>query len=134
MSERVIKLNVQQDLIEARQAVRELARSMGFSLVDQTRVATAVSEIVRNVFMFAGEGTCTISSSRQSDRMTLSIVVEDRGPGIDDISAALQDGTSSIGSSGLGMPSAQRLMHTFKVESKVGWGTRVTMTLTRHVP
>ncbi len=134
MSERVIKLNVQQDLIEARKVVRELARSLGFGLADQTRVATAVSEIVRNVFRFAGEGACIISSNRQSDRITLTVVVEDRGPGINDINAALQDGYSSVRSSGLGMPAAQRLVHTFKVESKVGRGTRVTMTLTRREP
>ncbi len=111
----------------ARQKVRELAVNMAFSAVDQTRIATAVSELARNSLVFAGEGTVTIYAL-QGDRKGIQIVCEDDGPGIADIELAMADGYSTVKSLGLGLPGTRRLMDEFQLESEPGRGTRVTIT------
>ncbi len=114
-------------IVVARQKVRELAVNMGFSAVDQTRIATAVSELARNILVFAGKGKVAIFAL-QGDRKGIQIVCEDDGPGIADIELAMADGYSTVKSLGLGLPGARRLMDEFQLESEPGNGTRVTVT------
>ncbi len=122
-----IEIASEEGIIVARQKVRELAVNMGFSAVDQTRIATAVSELARNIYQFAGKGMVTIFSLH-GERKGIQIVCEDHGPGIADIDLAMTDGYSTVKSLGLGLPGARRLMDEFQIESEPGKGTRVTVT------
>jgi len=115
------------DVVQARQTGRELAAQVGFSPGDQTVIAAAISEIARNILMYAKRGVVRLQTLNDGGRYGLSIVAEDEGPGIRDVARALQDGYSTSGGLGLGMPGARRLMDEFEVVSEVGQGTRVTM-------
>ncbi|MGH7673155.1 MAG: anti-sigma regulatory factor [Gemmatimonadales bacterium] len=115
------------DIVQARQTGRELAAQIGFSPGDQTVIAAAISEIARNILMYAERGEVRLQTLNDSGRYGLIIVAEDQGPGIRDVARALQDGYSTSGGLGLGMPGARRLMDEFEVVSVVGQGTRVTM-------
>lgn len=112
----------------SRGAVRELARSLGFTVVDQTRLATAVSEIVRNVVLYAKRGKIEfmVIGDRQGDA-GIEVVVEDEGPGVGDIRAVLEGGVSTSGGFGRGIPGARILVDDFEMESEQGVGTRVVM-------
>jgi len=122
-----IEITSSEGIIIARQKVRELAINVGFGTVDQTRIATAVSELARNIHQFAGKGTVTIFSLK-GERKGIKIVCQDNGPGIADIELALSDGYSTMKSLGLGLPGTRRLMDEFEIESKPGKGTRVSIT------
>jgi len=122
-----IEIASSEGIIAARQKVREIASSMGLSAVDQTRIATAVSELARNIYQFAGKGMVTFFSL-EGDRKGIQIVCEDDGPGIADIELAMTDGYSTGKSLGLGLPGARRLMDEFQIESEPGKGTRVIIT------
>lgn len=115
------------DVVQARQRARALAGEAGFSVGDQTVIAAAISEIARNILMYARRGTVTLSVERNGDRDGLIVVAQDQGPGITDIPRALQDGFSTSGGLGLGLPGARRLMDEFEVDSAPGRGTTVTM-------
>ena len=110
------------DVVRAREQGRELAAAHGFSLGDQTVIATAISEIARNILMYAKRGEVNDGS-----RDGLRVIAEDRGPGIRDLPRAMQDGFSTSGGLGLGLPGAKRLMDDFTVDSAPGRGTIVTM-------
>lgn len=122
-----IKISSVEDVVRARQAVRELARELGFGPVDQTRMTTAVSELARNIYQFAGKGLVTVFVL-EGDRKGIRIVCVDNGPGIPDIELAMSNGFSTRGSLGLGLPGSKRLMDEFKIASDPGEGTRVTIT------
>lgn len=115
------------DIVRARQEVRSLAAEAGFSAGDQTVIAAAISEIARNILMYARTGTITARLERNGDRDGIVVVAEDQGPGIADIRRAIQDGFSTSGGLGLGLPGARRLMDDFEVVSEQGQGTRITM-------
>lgn len=115
------------DIVQARQTGRELAAQVGFSPGDQTVIAAAISEIARNIIMYAKRGEVRLRAVNDGGRQGLIVVAEDDGPGIRDVARALQDGYSTSGGLGLGMPGARRLMDEFEVVSEVGQGTRVTM-------
>jgi serine/threonine-protein kinase RsbT len=116
------------DIVHAREKGRELAAHRGFSLGDQTVIATAISEIARNILMYAKRGEMLLAAvADHGGREGLRVVAEDNGPGIRDVSRALQDGYSTSGGLGLGMPGARRLMDEFEVRSEPGHGTTVTM-------
>ncbi len=115
------------DVVQARQRGRELAAEIGFSAGDQTVIAAAISEIARNILMYARRGEVRLTAVNDAGRSGLVIVAEDDGPGIRDVPRALQDGYSTSGGLGLGLPGARRLMDEFEVVSAVGGGTRVTM-------
>jgi serine/threonine-protein kinase RsbT len=115
------------DVVQARQAGRELAAEIGFSAGDQTVIAAAISEIARNILMYAKRGEVRLTKVLDGTRQGLIVVAEDDGPGIRDVSRALQDGYSTSGGLGLGMPGARRLMDEFEVVSALGQGTRITM-------
>lgn len=115
------------DVVQARQTGRELAAEIGFSIGDQTVIAAAVSEIARNILMYAKRGEVRFTKVLDGTRPGLIVVAEDDGPGIRDVSRALQDGYSTSGGLGLGLPGARRLMDEFEVVSAPGQGTRITM-------
>jgi serine/threonine-protein kinase RsbT len=115
------------DVVQARQTGRELAAQLGFSAGDQTVIAAAISEIARNILMYARHGEVRLRTVNDGGRQGLIVVAEDDGPGIRDIGRALQDGYSTSGGLGLGMPGARRLMDEFEVVSEIGHGTRITM-------
>src|SRR5205823_13868825 len=115
------------DVVSARQKGRELAAEAGFSSGDQTVIAAAISEIARNILMYAKRGEVTLGVVTNGDRQGVVIVARDQGPGIRDVERALEDGYSTSGGLGLGLPGARRLMDDFDVSSTVGKGTTVTM-------
>ncbi len=115
------------DIVAARQAVRELATRLGFPRTDLTLIATAVSEVARNIVRFAHAGEVVVEMLEQP-RKGVRIVARDAGPGIPDVAEALRDGFSTYNGLGLGLPGARRLMDEFAIVSEVGRGTTVTMT------
>ena len=114
-------------IVTARQKVRKLAGEIGFGIVDQTRIATAVSELARNIYNYAAKGMVTIFVL-EGDRKGIQVICEDNGPGISDIDLAMTNGYSTSKSLGLGLPGAKRLVDEFQIESEVGKGTRITIT------
>ena len=115
------------DVVTARQRGRDLAAEAGFSSGDQTVIAAAISEIARNILMYAKRGEIALSVVANGDRQGVVVVARDQGPGIRDVSLALQDGFSTSGGLGLGLPGAKRLMDEFEVASEPGRGTTITM-------
>jgi serine/threonine-protein kinase RsbT len=115
------------DVVNARQKGRELAAQAGFSSGDQTVIAAAISEIARNILNYAKRGEVLLSVVTNGDRQGVIVVARDQGPGIPDVQRALEDGYSTSGGLGLGLPGARRLMDDFDVTSSVGQGTTVTM-------
>ena len=115
------------DIVVARQAGRELAGEAGLKGSDLTLVATAISEVARNIVVYAGRGEISLSIVEEGARRGISVVARDDGPGIADLESAMRDGYSTGGSLGLGLPGARRLMDEVEIVSKVGTGTTVTM-------
>jgi serine/threonine-protein kinase RsbT len=120
------------DVVQARQRGRELASEAGFSNGDQTVIAAAISEIARNIVNYAKRGEITLRLVANGDRHGVVVVAEDHGPGIVDVAQAMQDGYTTSGGLGLGLPGARRLMDEFEIHSVVGRGTTVTMTKWRR--
>ncbi len=116
------------DIVLAREQGRVLGREVGFSPTDLTLIATAISEVARNILVFAREGEIILRTVEQNGQKGVAITAEDRGPGIPDISRAMQDGYSTGRGLGIGLPGTRRLMDEFQVRSAVGSGTTVTMT------
>jgi anti-sigma regulatory factor (Ser/Thr protein kinase) len=114
-------------LVEARAAARELATRLGFSRTDATLIATAISEVARNIVVHVGHGAIVMRPLYEEQRYGLQIVAEDEGIGIRDVDAALEDGYAGRGGLGLGLPGARRLMDEFDIETGSDRGTRVTM-------
>jgi serine/threonine-protein kinase RsbT len=123
----VVDVNNSDDIVTARQAGHELARQLGFSLTDVTMIATAISEIARNITSYAGRGEVRVGLQYRDGRQALVIRAEDDGPGIADVERALEDGYSTGRGLGLGLPGARRLMDRLIVESAPGKGTVVEM-------
>lgn len=114
-----------EDVVSARQAVREWALQLGFSLVEQTKIVTAASELARNTIVHGGGGIMRLQALNDADRRGLQLVFEDKGPGIKDIDQALRDGFTTGSGLGLGLGGARRLSSEFEIESSPGQGTRV---------
>ncbi|WP_395837150.1 anti-sigma regulatory factor [Archangium violaceum] len=117
-----------QDLVLVRQAVRTWSAELKFSLVEQTKMVTAASELARNTLDYGKGGQVTLQVIQEGIRRGLRLSFEDQGPGIPDIELALRDGYTSGGGMGLGLGGAKRLVNEFDIVSKVGEGTRVTVT------
>ena len=115
------------DIVAVRARAKDLASVLSFSRTDQTLIAAAVSEIARNIVVYAGSGEIVLRPERGDGRWGLRVVARDEGPGIADPEQALTDGYSTAGSLGLGLPGARRLMDSLEIESELGRGTTVTM-------
>jgi serine/threonine-protein kinase RsbT len=116
------------DVVTARQKGREVSQRLGFTGSDLTIIATAISEIARNIVVHAHQGEITLSAVTTGSRRGISVAARDSGPGIPDITAAMRDGFSTGDRSlGLGLPGARRLMDEFEIQSEVGVGTTVIM-------
>ena len=127
-SELVVPIRTEIDVVIARQRARELASQLRFSSSELTLIATAISEVARNIVIYAGAGEITLRIVEQGPRRGLVVFASDRGPGITDIERAMQDGYSTSRGLGIGLPGSKRLMDEFVVSSEVGKGTVVTMT------
>jgi serine/threonine-protein kinase RsbT len=117
-----------EDIVIARRTAREWSAELGFSLVDQTKLVTAVSELARNTLIHGGGGTATLQVITEKGRRGLRLAFEDKGPGIPDIEMAMTDGYSKGDGLGHGLGGASRLVKDFEIESRVGEGTRVSIT------
>lgn len=125
--DRVVCIASAADIVAARQQGRSLASELGFSSGDLTVVATAISEVARNILEYAGRGEIRLSLCQQGGRRGICVVACDKGPGIPDVERALRPGYSTQKGLGLGLPGAQRLMDEFEIVSAAGSGTTVTM-------
>jgi serine/threonine-protein kinase RsbT len=121
-------IRTSQDLVLVRQAVRTWSAELKFSLVEQTKMVTAASELARNTLDYGKGGEVKLELVQEGIRRGLRLCFEDKGPGIPDIELALRDGYTSGGGMGLGLGGAKRLVNEFDIVSKVGEGTRVTVT------
>ncbi len=122
-----LQVQADSDVVMVRQRVRAHAVALGFSLVDQTKIVTAASELARNVLVHGGGGTASIEPVENGSRKGLRLTFADEGPGIADISLAMRDGYSTAGGLGLGLSGAKRLSNDFEISSGAGKGTRVTV-------
>jgi serine/threonine-protein kinase RsbT len=123
----VVAIRSDGDIVLARQQGRSLATAIGFSATDATLIATAISELARNIVMYAGQGEVIIRSVEISHRKGIVIAARDGGPGIRSIEDVLRDGYSTSGGLGLGLPGVKRLMDEFAIDSELGQGTTVTI-------
>jgi len=123
-----LDLQTEPDIVKARQLVRQFAQTCGFSLVDQTKVVTAASELARNTVKHGGGGVMTVDELRDGTRRGVRVKFEDQGPGIADMNLAMTDGWTSGGGLGLGLTGSKRLSNEFEIESSPGQGTRVVIT------
>lgn len=126
--EHQIELRKEEDVVSARQWVRKWAEEARFSLVDQTKIVTAASELARNTVVHGGGGLMRMQLLSEGARMGLRLEFEDQGPGIPDMELALRDGYTTGGGLGLGLGGAKRLVNQFELQSKPGAGTRVAVT------
>jgi serine/threonine-protein kinase RsbT len=117
-----------EDVVKVRQLTRAFAIAAGLSLVDQTKIITAASELARNVVDYAGSGEVRIDVTEDGGRRGVRLAFEDQGPGIPDIEAALKDGFTTGSGLGLGLSGSRRLANEFAIESRAGVGTKVTIT------
>jgi serine/threonine-protein kinase RsbT len=115
------------DIVTARHEGRRLSSELGFSSTDLTLIATAISEVARNIRLYAGQGQILLRLARDDSRQGIVVIAHDEGPGIPDIDLAMQDGYSTVGSFGLGLPGSRRLMDEFDIRSELGKGVTVTM-------
>jgi serine/threonine-protein kinase RsbT len=115
------------DVVAVRRRVREVSAQLGFGLVDQTKVVTAASELARNTIIYGGGGEMKVETLNGA-RTGVRITFEDKGPGIQDIEIALRDGFTTGSGLGLGLGGSKRLVHDFEIASRLGEGTRVTIT------
>ena len=128
MPSRSIALEDEHDIVVARNEARRFAASVGFGLVEQTRLATVASELARNVVKYAKRGRMIAQPVESgAGRRGLRLIFEDSGPGIPDLQAAMRDGFSTGRGLGKGLPGAKRLVHEFEIESEVGRGTKVSV-------
>jgi serine/threonine-protein kinase RsbT len=122
-----VAINSDQDIVSARQKGRAMAAELGFSTGDATLIATAISELARNIVSYARKGQITLRTVNGLKRQGFAVIASDDGPGISDVQQALRDGFSTSGSLGLGLPGVRRLMDEFEITSQPGRGTTVVV-------
>ncbi|WP_017729745.1 anti-sigma regulatory factor [Nafulsella turpanensis] len=127
LNKETIKISSEKDVVLFRQRLREYATKIGMSVLNQTKLITAASELVRNILVYAGSGETTIEVVSERLQTGIKVIFKDNGPGIADVNKAMQDGYSSGRSLGLGLPGAKRLVNFFEIKSTVGHGTTVTI-------
>jgi serine/threonine-protein kinase RsbT len=130
--ERRVVIRSDADILVARQQGRTLAEQLGFAGSELTVIATAISEVARNIVEYAGSGEMVIRPLDSGFRHGIIIISHDEGPGIPDVSQAMQDGYSTSGGLGMGLPGARRLMDELEVTSELGRGPTVTMKKWKH--
>jgi serine/threonine-protein kinase RsbT len=123
-----VPLRTEDEVVRVRQVTREWAISLGFGLVDQTKIVTAASELARNTVIYGGGGVVRLEALNDGPRRGLRLTFEDKGPGIADLTLALKDGYTTGHGLGLGLSGAKRLMSEFEIQSAPGQGTRVAVT------
>lgn len=124
----VVPIRADVDVLLARQEARRLSSGLRFTGAELTLIATAISEVARNIVTYAGAGEIALQVVQKGARRGLLVIARDSGPGIADIEQAMQDGYSTSRGLGLGLPGSKRLMDEFRIASEVGKGTEVTMT------
>ena len=124
----VIPIKADVDVVTARQRARVLVSGLRFSTSELTLIATAISEVARNIVTYAGNGEIVLRIVQRGPRRGVLVIARDQGPGIPDIARAMEDGYSTSRSLGLGLPGSKRLMDEFELASELGKGTEVTMT------
>ncbi|WP_064091072.1 anti-sigma regulatory factor [Rossellomorea aquimaris] len=127
-SQSCVKITNEWDIVAARQLGRNVAKELGFGTVDQARITTAISELARNIYLYAGHGQICIEKLFDAGKKGVRIIAIDDGPGINDIRKVMEDGYSTSGGLGAGLPGVKRLMDEFNVESVPGEGTDIRAT------
>jgi serine/threonine-protein kinase RsbT len=127
-SQSCVKITNEWDIVAARQLGRNVAKELGFGTVDQARITTAISELARNIYLYAGHGQVCIEKLFDGGKKGVRIIALDDGPGINDIRKVMEDGYSTSGGLGAGLPGVKRLMDEFDVESVPGEGTDIRAT------
>ena len=123
-----VDIHTEWDIVAARQLGRNEAKKVGFGTVDQARITTAISELARNIYLYAGKGKIEIERHTEEGLYGITIIASDKGPGISDMRKVMEDGYSTSGGLGAGMPGVRRLMDEFKVDTEPGVGTIITAT------
>ncbi|PTL38575.1 anti-sigma regulatory factor [Alkalicoccus saliphilus] len=121
-----VDINSEWGIVAARQAGRKLAREIGFGSVDQARITTAISELARNIYLYANQGQIKIEEVTESGKRGMKIIASDEGPGIKDLRRVMEDGFTTSGGLGAGLPGVKRLMDEFGIESEQDEGTVIT--------
>jgi serine/threonine-protein kinase RsbT len=119
------RIDTEYDIVMVRQTIRQCAKEAGMGIVDQTRITTAVSELFRNMYTYAGGGDVVIESGEVEEHNALIVTCIDKGPGIENLELAMSDGYTSSMGMGYGLPGAKRLVDRFEIESKIDEGTTV---------
>lgn len=127
MSDIRVPIDTDADIVTARQRGKQLAAELGFSSIQLTLIATAISELARNILLYAKHGEIILRTAQNSDKPGVVVIARDEGPGIADLKQALHVGYSTSGSLGLGLPGVRRLMSEFEIQSEPGKGTTVTV-------
>ncbi|MCM3155684.1 anti-sigma regulatory factor [Priestia megaterium] len=120
-----VKIVTEWDIVAARQLGRNVSKELGFGTVDQARITTAISELARNIYLYAGKGQIYIEKLNRGGKNGLLVVATDEGPGIPDVRKVMEDGYSTSGGLGAGLPGVKRLMDEFDIETNVGEGTEI---------
>lgn len=120
-----VKIITEWDIVAARQLGRNVAKELGFGVVDQARITTAISELARNIYLYAGQGQICIEQISEYNKKGLKIIAIDNGPGIPDIRKVMEDGFSTSGGLGAGLPGVKRLMDQFSINTVLGEGTDI---------
>lgn len=120
-----VTIKTEWDIVGARQLGREIAKQVGFGVVDQARIATAISELARNIYLYAGTGEIELNIIEQEDRKGIRVTARDNGPGINNIMQVLEDGYTTSRGLGAGLPGVKRLMDDFDIQSNLGDGTTI---------
>ena len=127
VNEILIPILTDMDIVAARQSGRKLATELGFSQTDTTLIATAISELTRNIILYASQGELVLRPLQHNDAKGIMVIARDRGPGIENVTQVMRMGFSTSGSLGLGLPGVSRLMDDFNIDSQPGSGTTITV-------
>lgn len=123
-----VDVNNEWDIVNARQLGRKMAKELGFGSVDQARITTAISELARNIYLYASSGQICLEALQDGQKKGLKMIAEDRGPGIKNIRKVMEDGYTTSDGLGAGLPGVKRLMDDFTIHSNVSEGTQITAT------
>ena len=127
LNEILVPILTDMDIVAARQSGRKLATELGFSQTDTTLIATAISELTRNIILYAKQGEVVLRPLQRLDVKGIMVIARDRGPGIENVPQVMRMGFSTSGSLGLGLPGVKRLMDDFNIDSQPGSGTTITV-------